>query len=127
LNYKFLIFARFAIFFAMPRQTRIDAPGAVHHVIVRGIERRKIFLDDQDRNNWIERLGTIIDETGTPCFSWVLMFNRVHLLLQTGRGLLSTVMRRLLTGYAVSFTRRYRPASCSKTAINRFNARRAPT
>lgn len=92
----------------MPRKARIDAPGAVHHVIVRGIERRRIFRDNRDRNNWIERLGTILDETGTPCFAWALMSNHVHLLLRTGFVPLSTVMRRLLTGYAVSFNRRYR-------------------
>ena len=92
----------------MPRQARIDAPGAVHHVIVRGIERRKIFRDNQDRDDWIERLGTILDETGTPCFAWSLMSNHVHLLLRTGSVPLATVMRRLLTGYAVSFNRRYR-------------------
>jgi REP element-mobilizing transposase RayT len=91
----------------MPRQARIDAPGAVHHVIVRGIERRKIFGDNQDRDNWIERLGAILKETGTPCFAWALMSNHVHLLLRTGLAPLSTVMRRLLTGYAVSFNQCY--------------------
>ena len=35
----------------MPRKARIDAPGALHHIIARGIERRKIFYDDNDRNN----------------------------------------------------------------------------
>ena len=53
----------------MPRQARIDAPGAVHHVIVRGIERRDIFRDNQDRHDWIERLATILEETATPCFA----------------------------------------------------------
>ena len=37
----------------MPRKACIDAPGALHHIIVRGIERRKIFIDDKDRNNFI--------------------------------------------------------------------------
>lgn len=82
----------------MPRQARIDASGAVHHVIVRGIERRKIFLDDQDRSNWIPRLGKILGETGTPCFAWALMSNQVNLLLRTGMVPLSTVMRRLFAG-----------------------------
>jgi hypothetical protein len=36
----------------MPRKARIDAPGALHHIIVRGIEGGKIFLDDFDRNNY---------------------------------------------------------------------------
>ena len=52
----------------MPRKARIDAPGALHHIIVRGIERRKIFYDDPDRNNFLERLGVILTETSTPLF-----------------------------------------------------------
>ena len=36
----------------MPRKARIDAPGDLHHIITRGIEQRKIFYDDLDRNNW---------------------------------------------------------------------------
>ena len=42
----------------MPRKARIDAPGALHHIICRGIERRKIFPDDTDRDEFIRRLGT---------------------------------------------------------------------
>ena len=67
-----------------PRKARIDASGAVHHVIVRGIERRDIFLDDTDRDNWIARLGKILLETRTPCYAWAIMSNHVHLLLRTG-------------------------------------------
>jgi REP-associated tyrosine transposase len=40
----------------MPRQSRIDAPGALHHIIARGIERKKIFKDDVDRNDFLNRL-----------------------------------------------------------------------
>jgi hypothetical protein len=54
----------------MPRKARIDAPGALHHVIARGIEKRDIFWDDHDRNDFLERLGTIIDESGTCCYAW---------------------------------------------------------
>lgn len=92
----------------MPRKARIDAPGALHHIIVRGIERRKIFLDDTDRNSFLDRLGTILKNTTTPCFAWTLIPNHAHLLLRTGLTPLSTVMRRLLTGYAVYFNRRHR-------------------
>jgi len=92
----------------MPRKARIDAPGALHHIIVRGIERRKIFLDDTDRNSFLDRLGTTLKNTTTPCFAWALIPNHAHLLLRTGLTPLSTVMRRLLTGYAVYFNRRHR-------------------
>ena len=92
----------------MPRKARIDAVGALHHIIIRGIERRRIFTDDQDRDNFIERLGDIVTETDTFCFAWALIPNHVHILLGTGETALAKVMSRLLTGYAVSYNRRHR-------------------
>jgi REP-associated tyrosine transposase len=92
----------------MPRKARIDAPGALHHIIVRGIERRKIFEDDTDRVNFLDRLGKVLSETGTKCFAWTLIPNHFHLLLRTGACPISTVMRRLLTGHAMNFNRRHR-------------------
>jgi putative transposase len=57
----------------MPRKARIDAPGALHHIIVRGIERRGIFYDDNDRDNFLDRLGNILTDTKTFCFAWALI------------------------------------------------------
>ena len=92
----------------MPRRARIDAPGALHHIIVRGIERRNIFEDDTDRVNFLDRAGKVLSDTHTRCFAWALIPNHVHLLLRTGHCPLSTVMRRLLTGHAMNFNRRHR-------------------
>jgi len=92
----------------MPRKARIDAAGAIQHIIIRGIERKKIFRSDADRHSFLERFGTVISETQTACFAWALIPNHVHLLVRTGLAPLATVMRRLLTGYAVSFNRKYR-------------------
>lgn len=92
----------------MPRKARIDAPGALHHIIVRGIERRNIFRSDYDRKNFINRLERLIPETQTDCFAWALMPNHVHLLLRTGLIPISLLMSRLLTGYAVWFNKKHR-------------------
>ena len=92
----------------MPRKARIDAPGALHHIIMRGIERKVIFKDSQDYSNFLNRLRNVLTETKTPCFAWALMTNHAHILLRTGYVPLSTVMRRLLTGYAQQFNRRHR-------------------
>ena len=92
----------------MPRQSRIDVPGALHHIICRGKERRKIFRTNADRDNFLERLGGILLETKTPCFAWALIPNHFHILVRTGNAPISTLMRRLLTGYALSFNRRHR-------------------
>jgi REP element-mobilizing transposase RayT len=92
----------------MPRLARLDAPGVLHHIIIRGIERRKIFRDDRDRENFLERLGRLLPETKTGCYAWAFLENHAHFLLRTGKVPLATFMRRLLTGYVVSFNRRYR-------------------
>jgi len=91
----------------MPRQARIDATGALHHVICRGIERKRIFMDDADLDHFVERLGSVLLKSSTACFAWALLPNHFHLLLRTGREPIATVMRRLLTGYAVYFNRRH--------------------
>jgi len=92
----------------MPRQPRLDTPGVLQHVMARGIERRKIFLDDKDRSSFLERLAVILEETQTQCYAWSLIPNHFHLLLRTGQIPLSKVMRRLMTGYAVTFNMRHR-------------------
>ena len=92
----------------MPRQARIDAPGALHHIIIRGIERKKIFTDDSDRNDFLERIGSILPECKTGCYAWALIPNHAHLLLRTGIVPIATIMRRLLTGYALKYNHRHR-------------------
>ena len=47
----------------MPRKSRIDSPGLLHHIMSRGIERRKVFDTDADREHFLERLGEILHET----------------------------------------------------------------
>lgn len=91
----------------MPRLARLDAPGVLHHVIIRGIERRNIFEDDKDRDNLLRRLGQLLPTTKTSCYAWAMLSNHAHFLLRTGTTGLSIVMKRLLTGYVVSFNRRH--------------------
>lgn len=111
----------------MPRQSRIDAPGAVHHIIARGIEGGEIFRDDRDRDVFIKRLGELVVETKTRCFAWALIPNHFHLLLKTGDVPVSTLMRRLMTSYAVGhnlrhhrsghlFQNRYKSILCQEDA-----------
>ena len=92
----------------MPRQARLDAPGVLHHIMIRGIERRKIFINDGDREDFLERLSKLLPQTETACYAWVFIPNHAHFLFRTGLAPLATVMRRVLTGYAVSFNRRHK-------------------
>ena len=92
----------------MPRKARIDASGALHHIICRGIEKRNIFRYDTDKNDFIDRLSRVVSETQTSCYAWALLNNHLHLLLRTGNVPIAKVMQKILTGYVVSFNRRYR-------------------
>ncbi|MDA3903792.1 MAG: transposase [Desulfuromusa sp.] len=93
---------------SMPRTARLDAPGILHHVMIRGIERRNIFRNNKDRNDFLERLAKLIPETGTICYGWAFLSNHAHFLFKTGHLPLSQLMRRLLTGYVVGFNRRHK-------------------
>lgn len=92
----------------MPRQARLDAPGTLHHVIVRGIEKRKIVDDTTDHQNFVFRIGQIAADTGTAVYAWSLMSNHAHILLKSSSFGLSSYMRRFLTGYALYYNRRHR-------------------
>lgn len=92
----------------MPRQARLDAPGTLHHVMVRGIEKRKIVDDGRDRQAFVGRLGEVAGSTGTAIYAWSLMKNHAHILLRSGPAGLPRFMRRLLTGYAMDYNRRHR-------------------
>jgi len=94
----------------MPRQARLDLPGLLQHVIVRGIERRNIFRDNVDRRFFVGRFSSLLQETDTDCFAWAIIPNHFHLLLLPKRVELKQFMRRLLTGYAVNFNKRHRRA-----------------
>lgn len=91
----------------MPRGPRLDAPGVTHHVMVRGIEQREIFQGEDDRAEFVRRLARLIPATQTACLAWCLLSNHVHLVLRSGPQGLAHLMRRLLTGYAVVFNRKY--------------------
>jgi REP element-mobilizing transposase RayT len=91
----------------MPRQARLDTAGALHHVMIRGIERRNIFRTNKDRNDFIDRLSTLLPETKTICYAWSFMPNHAHFLIRSGPMGISYLMRKLLTGYVVSFNRRH--------------------
>jgi putative transposase len=92
----------------MPRQARLDCSGTLHHVMIRGIEKRRIVDDHKDRDRFVSRLGQCALDTKTAIYAWVLMPNHAHILLHSGPRGLASFMRRFLTGYAVTYNIRHR-------------------
>jgi len=93
---------------AMPRQARLDVPGALHHIMVRGINKTVLFEDKRDKARFLERLGENVTEGKCSIYAWVLMDNHAHLLFKSGQDGISAFMRKLLTWYAQYFNRRHK-------------------
>jgi len=85
----------------------LDAPDTLHHVMVRGLERRAIFRDDTDRADFGARLAALAESGALRVYAWALLPNHAHLLIRTGRRPLPRSIRSLLTGYAGAFNRRH--------------------
>jgi putative transposase len=91
----------------MPRTARLDVPDVLQHVMARGIEGREIFRDTKDREAFLKRLSDLVTKGNIQLLAWCLMPNHFHLLLRTHGMSLATMMRRLMTGYAVWHNRRH--------------------
>jgi len=78
--------------------------------MARGIERRRLFIDETDYYDFLERLQGAMGKCGGKCLAWCLMPNHFHLLILRGTRPLSELMRRLMTGYAINFNVRHKRA-----------------
>jgi putative transposase len=94
----------------MARQARIEYPGALYHVISRGIERHELFRDDEDRERYLGLLEKAVGRYRCRIFAYCLMGNHVHLAVEAGAIPLSRVMRSMNTAYAGYFNKRHRRA-----------------
>jgi REP element-mobilizing transposase RayT len=76
--------------------------------MARGIERRRLFRADRDRDDLLRRLAALAHAGSVSVYAWTLLPNHFHLLVRTTQTPLSRTMRSLLTGYAGAFNRRHR-------------------
>ena len=91
----------------MPRQARLDSPGTLHHVMIRGIEKRRIVDDETDRREFVRRLGSLAEETRTPIYAWALI----------------TIVRRLVEDYGLPITEVARQAGISTCGVSNILTR----
>ena len=92
----------------MPRSARLDVIGVVQHVMARGIEGRAVFRDNRDREEFVGRLGAVVEAGKAQLLAWALLSNHFHLVLRPREAYLKDLMRRLMTGYAGWHNRRHR-------------------
>jgi putative transposase len=92
----------------MPRQLRIEYPGAIYHLMNRGDRREPVFRDDQDHELFLTTLGEACQKTGWQVHAFCLMNNHFHLVVETPRANLVMGMRWFLSTYTARFNRRHK-------------------
>jgi REP element-mobilizing transposase RayT len=91
----------------MARPLRIEFPGAVYHVTSRGNEKKPVFKDEQDRQNFLDTLHLVNKRYHWLCHAYCLMDNHYHILIETADGNLAIGMRQLNGVYTQVFNKRH--------------------
>jgi putative transposase len=91
----------------MARPIRIEFSGTLYHVTSRGDRREDIYVNDKDRELFIDILGQVTDGWNWVCHAYCLMFNHYHLVIETPDGNLSKGMRQLNGVYTQASNRRH--------------------
>src|ERR1051326_512915 len=92
----------------MARKMRLQYEGAVYHVMNRGVQRRRIFRNDQDLQLFVTTLGEACAKTDWRVHAWCLMSTHFHLVLETPRANLVEGMKWLLGTYTNRYNRRHK-------------------
>lgn len=92
----------------MPRKLRVEYEGAIYHVMNRGDRRELIFLDDEDRQSFLNTLGEACAKTGWQVHALCLMPNHFHLVVETPQPNLVSGMKWFLGTYTARFNRRHK-------------------
>lgn len=91
----------------MARVQRAYSSSGCYHIMVRGNERKKIFLDDGDRQRFLATLLKKKTETGLAVYAYCIMDNHIHLVVRDDHNEISTIMKGIATSYAMFFNGKY--------------------
>lgn len=91
----------------MPRHARRLSESGIYHVMLRGVNRDALFLEDEDHERFLHCLGLVRDASACRVLAYCLMTNHVHLILRTAEEPIGTVVKRLGVRYAGWFNRKY--------------------
>ncbi|MBT9134700.1 MAG: hypothetical protein DDT38_01440 [Firmicutes bacterium] len=92
----------------MGRTAREQSSTGIYHVMVRGINRQEIFLDQEDCLKFLEVLNKCKHDGEYVVLGYCLMVNHVHLLIKEADDSISVVMKRIGTSYAAWYNKKYR-------------------
>ena len=90
----------------MPRRPRLQFPGAIYHVVIRGNGRRSLFHDESHYALATKGLVEEVQRSAWEVLAYCWMPNHIHLLVRTPEPNLSSGMQRWLSGYANWYAKR---------------------
>jgi hypothetical protein len=91
----------------MPRRSRLDLPSTIHHISIRGVDRMRIFRDEEDAADMLARFDRWTCETGSDCLGWSFNGNHGHWVIARHDRSLAEVIARFASAYAQHFNRRH--------------------
>ena len=91
----------------MPRRARQKSESGIYHIMLRGINRQRIFEDDEDRKCFIETLQRYKEKSGYTIYAYCLMDNHIHLLMKEGAEPLGMVFKRIAGSYVYWYNWKY--------------------
>jgi REP-associated tyrosine transposase len=91
----------------MARPLRLELAGGVYHVTTRGDRREDIFLNEEDRERWLEILGSVCQRYNWRCHAYCQMTNHYHVVVETPEANLAKGMRQLNGVYTQTVNRHH--------------------
>ncbi len=100
----------------MPRKVRTQSKNGIYHVMLRGNERKNLFLDDEDKQSFINTFKRLMrhehankdkNEKKFFIYAYCLMDNHIHILINQGEDTISRIIKRIGTSYAYYFNKKY--------------------
>ena len=91
----------------MSRYARKQSRSGVHHIMLRGNERKDIFYDDEDRFRFLDTLNKMKEDGNCHIYAYCLMSNHVHLLMRERKDSIQRSMKRICVSYVYYFNNKY--------------------
>ena len=91
----------------MPRGARKKSSSGIYHVVLRGINKQRIFEDNQDYRKFLEIIKINKDKSGTIVYAYCLMNNHIHLLIKEGTESLGNTFRRIGASFVYWYNWKY--------------------
>lgn len=91
----------------MPRASRVLSETQVYHIMIRGVNKQEIFLDNDDKAVFISLLKKVKEKFDFNIYAYVLMNNHIHLEIKDNENCISKIIHKLTTSYALYYNNKY--------------------